>query len=401
MRRRSHVKKVFAPIWLITVTLAISSQYPETHPQVVQTDEVHVFLASSSADIRPLFVAVNSTLTTFAGDTKLRIIVFMPPQYASIVEASIIGLLPDAKGSFSIDSTSLDVKRISQLPGVLPTNKTKRKELANAYNFAAYYIASMTKYSGVSKAIYLDTDVVVLHDISELLRACCTAGTAVAVVEDCSQTLDTYVDLARLREEVREHKEHLDPQSFEAEQSRLLSSDGESICVFNRGILVLDLTAWRKLGIASEIERWMRVHATSTRPLYFQGVSQPPFLLALLRRYTSLDLAWNTRGLGRGTINAREIKSLIAQGMSTVYLERAGFKGDRPFVSPFTDVSKILHFNGRHKPWLNGRPTSKMKGSTAVCGSDVVPCATLWWNYISPEAEGLLNQIALLIKPLY
>mmetsp|Transcript_9535 Transcript_9535/g.37145 ORF Transcript_9535/g.37145 Transcript_9535/m.37145 type:complete len:324 (-) Transcript_9535:1514-2485(-) len=319
----------------------------------------------------------------------------MPPRYASTVEASIFGLLPEAKGSFSVDSTSLDVKHISQLPGVLPTNQTDRKELANAYNFAAYYIASMPKYSGVSKAIYLDTDVVVHYDISELLRACCTAGTAAAAVEDCSQTLDTYVDLARLREEVRKHKRHLDPQTFEAEQSRLLSSDGKHNCVFNRGILVLDLTTGRKLDITNEIERWMTAHAANTRPLYFQGVSQPPFLLALLQRYTPLDLAWNTRGLGRDAIDAREMKSLLSQGMSPVFLKRSGFKGNRPFLSPFTDVSKILHFNGKHKPWLQGRKTSKLKGSTAVCGSDVVPCATLWWKYISPEAERHLNQVSL------
>ena len=92
MRRPSRINKVFAPVWLTTVTLAISSQYRQTHPGVVQTDAVHVFLASSSADIRPLFVTVNSTLTASAG-TKLRIIAFMPPRYASTVEASIIGLL--------------------------------------------------------------------------------------------------------------------------------------------------------------------------------------------------------------------------------------------------------------------------------------------------------------------
>ena len=198
-----------------------------------------------------------------------------------------------------------------------------------------------------------------------------------------------------MREEVRKHKRHLDLQSFEAEQSRLLSSDDKNNCVFNRGILVLDLTAWRKLGITNEIEHWMGAYATNTRPLYFQGVSQPPFLLALRQRYTTLDLAWNTRGLGRDAIDAREIKSLLAQGMSPAFLKRSGFKGDRPYLSPFTDVSKILHFNGRHKPWLYGRATYKLKGSTAVCGSDVVPCATLWWKYISPEAEGRLNQISL------
>ena len=355
--------------------------------------KTHVFLATSSADLRPLFVAVNSTLTTFGDLSKLRIVIFLPPSVGPAARSSFVRLLPHAVDIISIDTTSLNVDMITNLPGVLPTKHTKRKELADPYNFAPFYISEMRKYASLSKVIYLDTDVVVRRDLVDLLRQCCEQGTVAAVVEDCSQHLATYINKGRLKDNIARMV-----GAVRSEDERLLSADGlHRECVFNRGVVVLDIGSWNRMGITRNIEAWMRANLLSEEPLYSQGVSQPPFLLALLHRYTKLGFEWNTRGLGRDVISEGEINLLLKNGMEREYLTAVGLtqhplhKGKTPFISPFTDQAFILHFNGKHKPWLHGRQTNDL---ASVCGSAKVPCSTLWWEHLSSEAESLLAPLA-------
>lgn len=350
-------------------------------PDKVQQEDrtTHVFLASSSPDIRPLFVALNSSLISVkASNHRLKIVAFLPPHFAAQAESLIKELIPHASDSFSVDSTSLDIEYIRNLPGVEPTRKTKRKELADPYNFAAFYIASLPKYSHLQKAVYLDTDVVVQGDLSLLSNLCCSAGTPVAAVEDCSQYLETYINVTRLRQ--------LQKGNSLGSEHRL--RDVGKLCVFNRGILVIDLNMWRTLKITTDIEKWMTVN--SKADLYFEGVSQPPFLLALLRRYTKLDYSWNVRGLSRSSISAREVEFLESQGMSSEYLSKFAFRESSPFLSPFAEEANILHFNGKHKPWLQRKPATE-KNIFSRCGPHGRPCAEYWWHFISDDTNVKLS----------
>ena len=59
-------------------------------------------------------------------------------------------------------------------------------------------------------------------------------------------------------------------------------------------------------------------------------------------------------------------------------------------LDPNAHVAKILHYNGRHKPWKSDRQASSGK---ALCGPTLRLCAELWWNYVSPRAEYLLKAL--------
>ena len=311
----------------------------------------------------------------------------MPPDIAQTAERVIKALLPGATDKFSTDHTSLDVLRISTIPGVKPSSKTDRKELANPYNFAAYYIASMPKYAHIEKAIYLDTDVVVQGDLYPAYLRCCDRGTPVAAVEDCSQHLSEYINVSSLRLLV--NGENLSSASNPLQ----LGDSGVDLnlgahCVFNRGFLVLHLTRWRDMHITSAIERWMYAQEQSGGSLFHHGVSQPPFLLALTQQYTKLDLRWNTRGLSRAFLHHNELEELRAQGVKKKYFEQAGLQNLKPFLSPFSDDAVVLHFNGKNKPWFNRRPGEGMHKIVSLCGTLLRPCSELWWFYISKKAEG-------------
>jgi lipopolysaccharide biosynthesis glycosyltransferase len=347
-----------------------------------RTPPTHVFLATDSPDLRPLLVAVNSSFSN-SRNTNLKFVIFVPKHLASKVQSSFDRLLPHVKNHLEIDHRSLPVQRIIDLPGVLPTERTKRRELANPFNFAAYYIPSMPKYAHLSKAIYLDTDVVVQDDLAILAAECCLPGTAAAVVEDCSQPFRTYVNITRLEEILSHAQEGL--TSRNAEFDRL--KEVRNSCVFNRGVVVLELENWRTLDITYQIEEWMALNSRKG-DLYFHGVSQPPFLLALLGRYTPLQSSWNTRGLGREKMTQKEVDLLVSQGMGQ-YIGESGHRDLHPYLVPFADVAKVLHFTGKLKPWLSGR-NSTIKVS--ICGEKLLPCSDYWWRFISNEADSYLIQ---------
>ena len=360
------------------------------------TELLHVFLATDDEDLLPLFVAVNSTLSAARDVNSIRFVALLPSDMAEKATQLVHKLIPltNIERIFTVDSTSLDVHRIRNLPGVGVTKYTKRRELANPYNFAAYYLPHMPKYSTLRRAIYIDTDTVVQADLTDLIGQCCGPQFAVAAVEDCSQRMDTYVSRFALQNMLNRphlyalHKIHI------SKVAQLEAALNE-ICVFNRGVLVLDFVIWRRLQITEEIEEWMRLFAqtlaTQGSLLYSYGVSQPPFLLTLYNRYAVLERTWNVRGLGRNEfISAYEVNMLKNTGVEDKVFERAGLHNLSPFISPNAHIAKILHYNGRHKPWKSDRQASSGK---ALCGPSLRLCAELWWNYISPRAEYLLKAL--------
>ena len=124
-------------------------------------------------------------------------------------------------------------------------------------------------------------------------------------------------------------------------------------------------------------------------PLYLflscrYGLSQPPFLLTACERYKKLDRIWNTRGLGRDAFGEKERD----------YFAKIGFgrPAKRPFLSPWADEAKIMHFNGKFKPWRGQRVRPEGEEPKSVCGAKRVDCATYWWKFMSPEAEQRLGK---------
>jgi len=107
------------------------------------------------------------------------------------------------------------------------------------------------------------------------------------------------------------------------------------------------------------------------------------FLLAIAHEYARLDPLWNVRGLGREFMTRREWKMMSAYASSrfgkvvtngTLLRRAKGRKDFSPYIQPFSDKAKILHFNGPLKPWIPHR-------AHALCfSSNGMPrrCAEFW-----------------------
>ena len=154
-------------------TMDASSQ--PAHPQG------HVFLCSDEQDLRPLLAAINSTATNCRNPESLTFHVLVPQSIHKPLEEAMARWFPHV--TVDIDSKSLDENAITKRIAFFAAAGA-RKELANPYNFASFYLAE--NYRHLPRIIYLDTDVIVQGDVLELAEMD-LHGHPMAAVGDCSQ----------------------------------------------------------------------------------------------------------------------------------------------------------------------------------------------------------------------
>ncbi|GAB2300160.1 hypothetical protein Dimus_034200 [Dionaea muscipula] len=155
-------------------------------------------------------------------------------------------------------------------------SKSIRQALDQPLNYARIYLADILP-SDVARVIYLDSDVIVVDDISKLWEV--DLGTKVmAAPEYCHANFTNYfID------------------SFWSDPSFASTFEGRKPCYFNTGVMVLDVDKWRKYGYTQKVEEWMLVQ--KQRRIYHLG-SLPPFLLVLAGNIKAVDHRWNQHGLG-------------------------------------------------------------------------------------------------------
>jgi len=156
----------------------------------------------------------------------------------------------------------------------------------------------------------------------------------------------------------------------------------------------------------------MELYRSSKKDLYKFGLSQPPWLLAVRGRYQRLGPEWNCRGLGREFLDAQELAELRTQGFDQATLKQLKVKraGSRstPYVAPCAAGARLLHFNGRLKPWKRRdwqkrqlaplcslpRPPAAAAALGTVRqahGMQFAECTGLWWAYLSEPAARALD----------
>ncbi|XP_069793299.1 glycosyltransferase 8 domain-containing protein 1 [Narcine bancroftii] len=185
--------------------------------------------------------------------------------------------------------------------------------------FARFYLPMLV--SSPKKAIYLDDDVIVQGDIQELYDTELKPGHAAAFSEDCD-SLSSKV-LVRGAGSQNTYLGFLD---YKKETIRKLGMKAGT-CSFNPGVFVANLTEWKQQNITEQLEKWMEINVAEN--LYggalAGSVTTPPMLLVFYKQYSSIDPLWHVRHLG-------------------------SIAGTR-YSSHFIKAAKLLHWNGRFKPW--------------------------------------------------
>lgn len=223
----------------------------------------------------------------------------------------------------------------------------ERPELLSPLNFARFYLGHLIPQH--KRAVYLDDDIIVLGDIRELFESPLQDGHAAAFSDDCD-AISTHL-LANLRGIVVQNM-YMAYLNYNKESVSKLGIRGSS-CTFNPGVVVANLTEWRRQRISEQLEQWLmrdqEEHLYSSSVA--DGVATPPMLIVFHRRHSSLPPAWHVRYLGYSA----------AIRFSTAVMGEA----------------KLLHWNGPFKPW--GRTSSYTE---------------LWEEWYIPDPTGTFRPLS-------
>ncbi|KAA8536776.1 hypothetical protein F0562_029254 [Nyssa sinensis] len=180
-----------------------------------------------------------------------------------------------------------------------------RQALDQPLNYARNYLADLLEPC-VHRVIYLDSDVIVVDDMSKLWTTS-LGSRPIGAPEYCHANFTRYFTA-----------------NFWSEKQFSDVFDGRNPCYFNTGVMVIDLVKWRRFGYSKKIERWMEVQ--KNHRIYELG-SLPPFLLVFAGHVARIEHRWNQHGLGGDNVNGN-CRDLHPGSVS------------------------LLHWSGQGKPWL-------------------------------------------------
>ncbi|XVF22139.1 hypothetical protein REPUB_Repub12eG0148000 [Reevesia pubescens] len=180
-----------------------------------------------------------------------------------------------------------------------------RQALEQPLNYARNYLADLLEPC-VRRVIYLDSDLVVVDDISKLWSTNLGSRT-IGAPEYCHANFTKYFT-----------------GSFWSDARLSGTFRGRKPCYFNSGVMVIDLVKWRRVGYTKRIERWMEIQKSDR--IYELG-SLPPFLLVFAGRVAPIEHRWNQHGLGGDNV-----------------------RGSCRDLHP--GPVSLLHWSGSGKPWL-------------------------------------------------
>jgi len=187
----------------------------------------------------------------------------------------------------------------------------KSGNLSSPLNFARFYLPRLLP--ALDQVLYLDADVALQSDVHILWKMGCDSlhslhlpAAAVPAVTDGLRYSRYVSSCGRL--------------FADRYNGTVMNATAET---FNAGVMFFSLRTWDGLRLTDEAEWWMAKHNESPGGLWYLG-SQPILHLILYGRWAKLPLSWNVDGLGWRARMAPELLS----------------------------SAKLLHWSGRHKPWL-------------------------------------------------
>ncbi|PKA63332.1 putative galacturonosyltransferase 13 [Apostasia shenzhenica] len=164
-------------------------------------------------------------------------------------------------------------------------------------------------FPNLNKVVFLDDDVVVQHDLTELWNID-LSGKVNGAVETCRGE-DKWVMSKHFR------------TYFNFSHPLIVNNLDPDECAWAYGMNIFDLYAWRKTNIRDTYHHWLNENLNSNLSLWKLG-TLPPALIAFRGHVQPIDPSWHMLGLG--------------------YQEKTNLDTVRS--------SAVIHYNGQCKPWL-------------------------------------------------
>ncbi len=332
-------------------------------------DDVVVLLASNERFAPYASVVVQSLLEHTSPDRSYDIVVLTN----DISQTSARRLMEQAEGA-PFGNVSLDLLDAeATLDGLRLPNRGRFRAAAH------YRLLAPVLLPQVRKAVYLDADLVVLHDVAELFDVDLD-GRFIAAVHD-ADTAGQYAGYDPMVKPYLENEVGLkDPRSY-----------------FQSGVLVMDLERMRGLGLAEEmvglaVSRKWRWPDQDILNRVAQA-SAPDGRDA----YVRLDPRWNVlhdwKRLRRSRIVAQapaEVRAAYDAASADPYIVHYAGPDDRPWIYPKADRADLFWDAARRSPFHD----ELRRGLTASRRDPAALVLRLWIAFIykigMPAIDALL-----------
>ncbi|XP_013595698.1 PREDICTED: probable galacturonosyltransferase-like 2 [Brassica oleracea var. oleracea] len=225
---------------------------------------------------------------------------------------------------------------VAAISGLISTSI--RSALDSPLNYARNYLADILP-TCLSRVVYLDSDLILVDDISKLFTTDIPGDVVLAAPEYCNANFTTYFT-----------------PTFWSNPSLSITlslNRRHSPCYFNTGVMVIELKKWREGDYTRKIIEWMELQK---RIRIYELGSLPPFLLVFAGNIAPVDHRWNQHGLGGDN-----------------------FRGLCRDLHP--GPVSLLHWSGKGKPWVR------------VDGGRPCPLDALWAPYdlLEPRFDHLIE----------
>ncbi|KEH40084.1 putative polygalacturonate 4-alpha-galacturonosyltransferase [Medicago truncatula] len=269
----------------------------DTGTYICSEEAVHVAMTLDTTYIRGSMAAILSVLQHSSCPQNI-IFHFVCSSNTSLLHSIISKSFPYLKFQvYNFDD--------SIVSGLISTSI--RSALDCPLNYARSYLANLIPLC-VRKVVYLDSDLILVDDITKLASTPLAEKNAVlAAPEYCNANFTFYFT-----------------PTFWSNPSLSLTFANRKACYFNTGVMVIDLEKWRDGDYTTKIEEWMELQK---RMRIYELGSLPPFLLVFAGEIVPVDHRWNQHGLGGDN-----------------------FRGLCRDLHP--GPVSLLHWSGKGKPWV-------------------------------------------------
>ncbi|KAJ8611483.1 hypothetical protein CTAYLR_005154 [Chrysophaeum taylorii] len=228
---------------------------------------VDVVLAGDAAVLPGLAVAASSLLDATSAPERVRLHVVTTRNDLDVVNEVLTCVVGD-----------LDVRPFT--PPHLKLGRAPAR-LTAELNYARLFLPDLLS---VRKVVYLDADVIVEGDVTELHDTALVARRQAVAAVARPKPL-------RLAPSVKRNAAaKLKLAELGVNVTRGHGRLSTTLQDFNAGVLVIDLKEWRSLNLTRSVLRWMRLN--DGLDIYTKG-SNPPLVLALKDDFERLDQRWN------------------------------------------------------------------------------------------------------------
>ncbi|KAI3726224.1 hypothetical protein L1987_66021 [Smallanthus sonchifolius] len=300
-----------------------SQNCPSAH-DICSDNAVHVAMTLDAAYLRGSMAAILSVLQHSSCPENIRFhFVASASAHTDNIHVIISTSFPYLRYNvYTFDDTAV--------LGLISTSI--RSALDCPLNYARNYLADLLP-TCVKKVVYLDSDLVLVDDISKL-AATPSDQKVLAAPEYCNANFTSYFT-----------------PTFWSNPSLSVTFSDRNACYFNTGVMVIDLVRWREGDYTTKIIEWMELQK---RMRIYELGSLPPFLLVFAGKIAPVDHRWNQHGLGGDN-----------------------FEGLCRDLHP--GPVSLLHWSGKGKPW------DRLDGNRAC------PLDALWAPYDLLQTSSVLE----------